>query len=375
MKYLKLIRNIPELLSSLQAMWNTKVCENKYHVQLAGKWLLYSQTINNDGGYAHSYSLYNGWERSYPETTGYIIPTMISLGKYLNDDTYTTSALNAGKWLLDIQQADGSFLDLSGKKQIFDTGQILEGLLALYNETTDKAYISAAIKTGDFLIHNQDADGKWTSFSYNKSPHSYYSRVAANLLKLFDLTGVSAYKTAAEMNLNWTMQQQKKNGYFDFMSFIPNEHPYLHTIVYVLEGLWDSYTIVQRNDIFDSLKKGVDALLLMSKEQDVILYARYDENWRYVQKERCPVGLAQWAGLLLNLFAMTHEQYYYDLAAKTIQYLKSKQIYQGSNNITGAIPGSVPLWGNYFGFTFTNWTVKFFIDALLRLEQIRITGT
>lgn len=374
MKYIKLIKNIHELLPSLQAMWNTRVNENKDHLQLAGRWLLYSQTINNDGGYAHSYSLYNGWEKSYPETTGYIIPTMLSLGKYLNDDRYTASALKAGKWLLEIQQPDGSYYDLSGQKQIFDTGQILEGLIALYKRTGDEKFLDAAIKAGNFLGENQDTDGKWTTFSYNNHPHAYYSRVSANLLKLFEVTGESTYKSAAETNLHWTVKQQTENGYFNFMSFAPSELPYLHTIIYVLEGLWGSYKILQRNDIFKSLMKSIDTLLRISKDRDVVLYARYDENWRHVRKERCLVGLAQWAGLLLDLFSTTHEQNYYDQAVKTITYLKTKQIQKGSNNIIGAIPGSTPLWGSYFGFSFNNWTVKFFIDVLLRLEQIQRQG-
>ena len=35
------------------------------------------QSATHDGGAAHSFSWLSGWGSSYPETTGYIIPTLI----------------------------------------------------------------------------------------------------------------------------------------------------------------------------------------------------------------------------------------------------------------------------------------------------------
>ena len=55
---------------------------NGNHVRAAVQWLCRAQDVSGDGGVARSYSLvYNpffkrrGWTPSYPETTGYIIPT------------------------------------------------------------------------------------------------------------------------------------------------------------------------------------------------------------------------------------------------------------------------------------------------------------
>ena len=44
-------------------------------------WLCAAQdhSASADGGVARDYSLIKGWATSYPETTGYIIPTMIEL--------------------------------------------------------------------------------------------------------------------------------------------------------------------------------------------------------------------------------------------------------------------------------------------------------
>ncbi|MCP5002594.1 MAG: hypothetical protein GY941_01390, partial [Planctomycetes bacterium] len=39
-----------------------------------------------DGGVARHYSLVTGWAPSYPETTGYIIPTMLDYAKLSGDN-------------------------------------------------------------------------------------------------------------------------------------------------------------------------------------------------------------------------------------------------------------------------------------------------
>jgi uncharacterized protein YyaL (SSP411 family) len=364
------MNKICDLLAATVCPNQENAGENEYYMKMAGNWLLEAQTVGLGIGYAHSYSLFSGWKQPYPETTGYIIPTMIQLGSYLNDERYITSALQAGEWLLKIQKADGSFIDLRGQKQIFDTGQILEGLIGLFKKTENSEYLVAARKSGDFLIKNQDTDGKWTKFAYHGIPHTYYSRVAANLLKLHEITGESAYKRAAEKQLRWTIAQQKDNGYFNYMSFLTAQLPYLHTIIYVLEGLLEANTFLHNEDILSCLKKTVDVLVAINKNRDDILFAQYDSNWTYLKKEKCMTGLAQWARLLLHLYILMKEEDYFIQARKTILFVKSKQVQSGTKNIKGAVPGSIPIWGSYFRFSFNNWTVKFYIDALLLLAQV-----
>lgn len=368
--YLKILKNIRELLQTLLTIRNERVRNDKFHLKLAGDWLIGAQSVNNDGGYAHSYSLYEGWGKSYPETTGYIIPTMLNLGEYLKAETYILSSFKAGEWLLEIQQLDGSFLDLSGKKQIFDTGQAIEGLVYIYKKTNDEKFLTSSIKAGDFIVNNQDGDGKWSKFAYNNLPHTYYSKVAGNLLKLYKISGENKYKVSAQKNLEWIIGQQKNNGYFDLCSFKQNELPYLHNIIYVLEGLLASYNILKEDFIWQSLMKTVEKLLKINEQRDFILYSQYDQNWNCFNRDKCLTGLAQWSILLLELYKMTKEERYFCQAVKTIHYLNSKQIARGSKNILGALPDTIPIWGNYRPFSFSNWTVKFYIDALLFLSMI-----
>jgi hypothetical protein len=65
-------------------------------------WLCAAQdnSASKDGGVARDFSLLKGWSTSYPETTGYIIPTMIALASR-NDDPACTRARAAcwtGAW-------------------------------------------------------------------------------------------------------------------------------------------------------------------------------------------------------------------------------------------------------------------------------------
>ena len=38
--------------------------------------------------------------------------------------------------------------------------------------------------------------------------------------------------------------------------------------------------------------------------------------------------------------------------------------------VRGAIKGSQPIWGRYAPFSYPNWATKFFIDAVLLLNEI-----
>lgn len=64
-------------------------------------------------------------QESYPEVTGYYIPTLMKWG-------FHDRAVAYAKWLCSIQHADGAWYDTAGKDPyVFDTAQILKGLLSV----------------------------------------------------------------------------------------------------------------------------------------------------------------------------------------------------------------------------------------------------
>ena len=66
-------------------------------------------STSQDGGVARHFSLETGWSTSYPETTGYIVPTMLAYAKVTRDDTLRQRARRMLDWLVSIQFPDGSF--------------------------------------------------------------------------------------------------------------------------------------------------------------------------------------------------------------------------------------------------------------------------
>lgn len=143
-----------------------------------------------------------GWNPSYPETTGYIIPTLINYANFLDDEQYTKRALRMADWLLTVQKEDGSIRggDISSTMGsiVFDVGQVIFGFVSAYKQSKQEKYLAAARKAGDWLVDIQNEDGTWREFSFRSIPHSYHSRVAWSLLELYQFDGEQKYLTAGK---------------------------------------------------------------------------------------------------------------------------------------------------------------------------------
>ena len=163
-KIIFFIRNINKFIAtSLACIKDKKVKDNKIHIESAISWLLKAQE-KGKGGFSRQYSLYKGWDKPYPETTGYIIETMIKASSYLNKREYKDSAFLAGEWLLNIQNKNGSFSDVDGNPQAFDTAQVISGFISLYEISKDLKFLNASCKAGEWLVSIQEKDG--SLFSY-----------------------------------------------------------------------------------------------------------------------------------------------------------------------------------------------------------------
>ena len=71
-------------------------------------WFLHNQSNMKDAGFG-SYYLHTGWSSSYPETTGYIIPTLLRYAAKNDYEPARVSAENALDWLLEIQKPEGGW--------------------------------------------------------------------------------------------------------------------------------------------------------------------------------------------------------------------------------------------------------------------------
>jgi ubiquinone/menaquinone biosynthesis C-methylase UbiE len=363
-KYLKI------LLNSIYSIFDERVYSNKKHIKLASDWLLFMQ--NHDGGYSRKFSFIDGKDKSYIETTGYIIPSLIKVGIYLGDKKYINSALKAGKWLLEVQNSDGSFSEIdTNKPYAFDTGQCLIGLNYLYEYTKDDDYLQASKKASYWLMNYQEDDGSWESVAYNNQKHTYYSRVASAMYQYAIISNDEVIKKSALKHIQWVIDNQLDNGYFKYSSFLEDYPAYLHTLVYVLEGLLDIYEINKDETILKAILKNTDSFKNINLNRDVVLCSQYDENYHCVNSQRCITGLAQWAGVAIRVYHITKDEAYKRCAINTIYYLKAKQL--KDSFMRGGFSASVPFWGRYGAFSFVNWSNKFFIDSMLMYNKLNMT--
>ena len=121
--------------------------------QKAIEWLKRAQ--NSDGGIA---AWLDGEHRhkSYPEVTGYLIPTLLAYEE-------KELAQKCADWLVSIQHKDGSFDGLDGVSRTFDTGAIMEGLYAIgYIKEADKAKAWIESQRNDHLFLKVQPDQERT---------------------------------------------------------------------------------------------------------------------------------------------------------------------------------------------------------------------
>ena len=346
--------------------------EDRMHIEAGITWLMRAQE-KGGGGFSRRYCFYGGWDKPYIETTGYIIPTMLAAGEYLKDSRAGNEAKRAAYWLLEMQKKNGAFGDTdTGVEQVFDTGQVLAGLIVAYRAWRDQKLLDACARAGAWLAEVQEKDGSWERFAYNGIKHTYYVKVAASLLDLSVETGVNEFRESAMRNIQWALSHQKQDGYFAHMEFAEGEAPFLHTIMYVLEGLLDSYELTDDKQILGAAMKTVSALKEINRDRDMLLASQYGEDWLPVNRERCITGLAQWACIALRVHGLSEDNILFEQAVRTIYYLKSKQYLGPRQDLYGGLPGSVPLWGKYLGFCYPNWGTKYYIDSLLSYEKYRV---
>lgn len=372
-KGLRFIKDLGKIICSDALRKQTTVFPNHVHIDQAMRWLSKAQDSTRDDGVSEGYHLYRGWLPSYPETTGYIIETFFDYYHLTGDEKARARAIRMADWLISIQSDDGSLPDSYFKrKMVFDTGQVIFGLVRCHQETGYSQYLASAERAGKWLVQVQENDGTWRRYAVNGIPHTYYARVAWSLLKLHSLMGDACYISSAKKNIAWAIKQQNTRGWFDHASFnVKNhKHPFTHTIAYTLRGILESGLYLKEDIYRNVVKKTIDHFLEVLPE-DGHIPGTYSENWEGDFSFSCLTGNAQLAIVLLRLYEGIKDQKYRDAANRINHYLKSKQeLPGGDDNVYGAIAGSFPIWGKYMHFVYPNWATKFFVDSLILETKI-----
>lgn len=337
-------------------------------------WLACAQDATGDGGIAGRYRLAGGWTSSYPETTGYTIPTLLTLATVLEDDQFRKRAERCVDFLLSVQLECGGFpgleiADNRTRPSPFNTAQILHGLECWYRATGVAHVLDPIRRAAGWMCDVQDADGCWRKHWYGELACSYSAHAACWLADAGDTLGERRFLDAAERNLHWVLAQHyPRTGWFDHTGFSDEDHhrrrAHTHTIAYTLDGV---DRLSRRFDVAEGIAAVQTAAeqLLLRLERSRTLAGVLNHEWRAESDYVCLTGNAQIALIWLRLARSTADLRYTNAAFKAIDQVKRSQLLQHPDpGIRGGIPGSSPVGGAYIQYALPNWAAKFFADAL-----------
>jgi Beta-L-arabinofuranosidase, GH127 catalytic domain len=346
------------------------------HLEAAMQWLCLAQDVCGGRGSANLYGLKTGWGVAYPETSGYIIATYLAYAEYSGDARYIERAIQIGDWEVEIQTPGGGVLSSEkvSDTRVFNTGQVILGWCALYEQTGDSKYLSAALRAGEYLAREQESDGTWRKDTHCGA-RTYHARSDWALLRLASLSGEQRFADVATKNLHWILQQQRANGWFDNCGF-NDSLPITHVIAYTLRGLLESYLLsASCAGVLPGIVRAADALCAAIQEKPLrgiagMVPTSFDENWQSVDDHSCLTGNAQLACFLF-LLAHTIGNDCYRKTAEAVIYAtkRTQNIDTPFPPVRGAIAGSYPLYKGYVSNGFPNWAAKFFADAIMMKLQ------
>jgi predicted ATP-grasp superfamily ATP-dependent carboligase len=343
-------------------------------VEAAIAWLERAQDCSRsaDGGVARDFSLIDGWAASYPETTGYIVPTLLAAAERTGRSELLERARRMLDWLEAIQLPGGGFqggrVDQAPVVPVtFNTGQILIGLAAGSRAFGERRYLDAMHAAAGFLRDTQEADGAWRR---HPSPFAapgdkaYETHVAWGLFEAARLAPDNGYGEAGLRQVRWALQKQRANGWFADNCLENPAAPLTHTIGYVLRGVIEAYRFSGDAALLAAALRTGDALIRCLAE-DGSMPARLDADWRAAAPYSCLTGIVQIAACWLLLAELAGRP---DLAAaaRLANAFVRRTVRVGRDADTdGGVKGSHPIDGDYGSFEYLNWAAKFFIDANL----------
>jgi hypothetical protein len=336
------------------------------HLQAAEDWLKRAHDKNGDDGVSYGYSVRGGWRASYRETSGYIATTFFDLARQRNDADYRERALRICRWLLRVQNADGSFSNphFGNEGIVFDTGQVLFGLVRAFEETGETGFLEGAQRSADWLVTVADHELRWTRNEHLGTPHVYNTRTAWALLRLNQSQPNEERERVARANLDWALAEQHASGFFRECAFVRGLDPFTHTIAYAAQGLLESGALLNDPRYLDAARQCADAALECLNPAG-FLPGQIAIDGAPSATYCCLTGNCQFAIVWARLFDKTGDENYRSAAIAALDYVMSCQdIETGNLNVRGAIAGSFPHWGAYAPFSYPNWAAKFFIDAM-----------
>lgn len=271
--------------------------------------------------------------KGYPEVTGYYIPTLIRWG-------YRELAIDYAKWLMSIQHDDGSWYDTFAQMPyVFDTAQILKGLLAAYSIWPDENVKNAIIKGAMWLAGNIQHDGRFKAADESiwKMPKAYSELIHLYCLSPIREVGIQFSKPELLKMVDLSIDYYKQNHMEEILHFDLLSHFY----AYVMEALVDLGEL--------ELAKIAMNNIVNFQTEDGAVPGYNDVHWV------CSTGLFQ---LALTWFRVG------DIERGNKAFSYACRLQNESGGWYGSYPSVEDESNDYFAASEISWAVKYFLDAL-----------
>jgi len=362
--------------------------EHEPHLVAAIEWLVRAQDATPDGGVSRAFSLAwhpyfgcRGWQPSYPETTGYIIPTLYGAARRLGHAELAARAERAARWEIEIQLPTGAIrggvIGAPESPAVFNTGQVLLGWLAAFEETGEGLFADAARRAARYLVATLDPDGHW------RSDNSRFARADATLYNTrtaWALAEAGArlddrrFTDAAARSLHAAADLQAPNGWLPSCCLSDPARPLLHTLAYGIRGLLEGGRVLGDAALLQAAERAAKALVAAVRP-DGWMPGRYRPDWSPAVRWSCLTGQAQMANNWMRLAVIAGDSKWLEPVPAVLRFLKRTQNRQSAEpGVRGGIKGSWPVGGDYGAYEVLNWATKFFADALMRHEAIETHG-
>jgi malonyl-CoA O-methyltransferase len=267
--------------------------------------------------------MHYGHHRPYPEVTGYWVPTLLSYGE-------RQYAARLAQWLVSVQNADGSF---SGHNPadgvyVFDTGQILRGLLATMDMVPEAR--DAALRAADYICSqmiDEGAGGFVKRYDDNGDiPESIQLYVLPPLIRAGAVFERPKYVEMAARCTNYYLRQP----------YTLHLGTLTHFLGYELEALIELGRTEAAAPVLQQLRE--------LQLRDGSVRAEAAANWV------CTTGLAQIAVCWYRLE-------WWESADRAMEWLDQHQLPKGG------LLGSYGPGANYWPEHEPVWGVKYYLDA------------
>lgn len=324
-------------------------------------WIHKSFIVNNNSGSSAYSTLLNNWSEPYPETTGYLIPVLLQAEQHFPKLGFRDLAFNQINFFKNHLSNNGG-IGLQDKVYFFDNTQILLGLVALYKEEQNDALYNIIDSIYNWSISLIDNNGCVSDYNFKKAyTPAYYLRSVWALLLTEKTLGRD--HDATIRLLSKLLSYKTHNSAFENWSFDGDSFAFTHSIVYCYRGLWESALILDRKDLQEKAIQSIESLVKRIKIDPCGFAGRYNQQWKPDHSFICTAGNAQLALLLLSINKHTQSEFFLHIVPELLRPLVQSR-WMGHYN---ALPSSLPIWGKYQRFRFTNWTQKFYSEVLLKI--------